>query len=74
MHHLDFSGLAAYSDESQLADMAPSWNHLGTALSGIGCAYRIILIYDEMARRGLKEKLERGPGADYVAACKTQAD
>lgn len=68
--HLDFSGLAAYSDDDQLADMAPSWNHLGAALSGIGCAYRAVLIYDEMAQLGFKERLEEGPGATYILACK----
>jgi hypothetical protein len=68
--HLDFSGLAAYSDEDQLADMAPSWNHLGTALSGIGCAYRAVFIYDEMAQLEFRQRLEEGPGATYTLACK----
>jgi Family of unknown function (DUF5677) len=73
MHHLDFSGLAAAAAEDQLADSAPSWNHLDTALSAIGCAYRCVLLYDELGNLGFKQRLEEGPGAVFVAACKAIA-
>jgi len=69
MHHLDFAGIVAHSGADLLADMAPSWAHLEDALVATGCAYRAINLYDEIANLGFKDRLERGPGADYVAAC-----
>lgn len=70
MHHVDFGGLAAQSDASMQADMAPSWACLEDALVATGCALRSVGLYDEMARIGLKERIESGPGADYVGAVK----
>jgi hypothetical protein len=70
MHHLDFGGIAAHSDANMQADMAPSWACLDDALVATGCALRCINHYDEIANLGFKERIEIGPGADYVAACK----
>ena len=67
--HLDFGGVAAYSDADMLADMAPSWEYLDDALVATGCALRCVQHYDEIANLGFKERIESGPGADYVAAC-----
>jgi hypothetical protein len=74
MHHLDFSGIAAAATEGELADSAPSWNQLDTALSAIGCAYRCVLLYDELGNLGFKQRLEDGPGARFIAACKSVAE
>jgi hypothetical protein len=74
MHHLDFSGIAAAATEGELADSAPSWNQLDTALSAIGCAYRCVLLYDELGNLGFKQRLEDGPGATFIAACKSVAE
>jgi hypothetical protein len=73
MHHLDFGGIAAQSDGNMMADMAPSWACLDDALVATGCALRSINHYDEMAGFGFKERIESGPGADYVAACESLA-
>jgi hypothetical protein len=73
IHHLDFAGLAASSDGECLADMAPSWNHLDTALTAVGSWCRSVVLYDEMGNLGFKQKLEEGPGADFIQACKTKA-
>jgi hypothetical protein len=70
MHHLDIGGIAAHSDANMLADMAPSWACLDDALVATGCALRSVDLYDEMANLGFKERIEAGPAADYVAACK----
>ena len=72
IHHLDFSGLAAHSDGNMLADMAPSWAFLHDALVATGCALRAINLYDEIANLGFKDRIESGPMADYIAACKIQ--
>jgi hypothetical protein len=74
IHHLDFAGLAASSDSESLADMAPSWNHLDTALSAIGSWFRSVVRYDEMGKLGFKEALEQGPGADFIKACRPKDD
>jgi hypothetical protein len=50
--------------------MAPSWACLDDALVATGCALRSVDLYDEMANLGFKERIEAGPAADYVAACK----
>lgn len=71
MHHLDFGGIAAQSDANMLADMAPSWACLDDALVATGCAVRAIGHYDALANLGFKERIESGPSADYVAACKS---
>jgi hypothetical protein len=71
MHHVDFAGLVAHADADMLADMAPSWACLDDALVATGCALRSINHYDEIANLGFKERIEGGPGADYVAACKS---
>jgi hypothetical protein len=71
MHHLDFSGIAAHSDADMLADMAPSWACLDDALVATGCAIRSIYHYDEIACLGFRERIERGPSADYIAACES---
>jgi len=71
MHHLGFGGLAAQSDANMLADMAPSWACLEDALVATGCAPRSINHYDQIANLGFRERIENGPGADYVAACKS---
>lgn len=70
MHHVDFSGLAAQSDANVLADMAPSWACLEDALLATGCALRSVGLYDEMAGLGFKERIESGPGNDYITAVK----
>lgn len=70
MHHLDFSGLVAYSDANMQADMAPSWEGIDVALSATGCAIRSIGYYDDVAKLGFKERIENGPLVDYLAACK----
>jgi len=70
MYHLDFAGIAAQSDANMQADMAPSWACLDDALVATGCALRSIQHYDEIANLGFKERIESGPCADYVAACK----
>jgi hypothetical protein len=70
VHHLDFAGIAAHSGGDLLADMAPSWACLKDALVATGCPYRAINLYNEIANLGFKDRLENGPGADYVAACK----
>ena len=73
IHHLDFAGLAASSGQDLLADMAPSWSYLDKALAGFGSWYRSVGLYDAMGNLGFKEKLENGPGAAYINACKTKA-
>jgi hypothetical protein len=70
-HHLDFGGIAAQSDANMLADMAPSWACIDDALVATGSALRSISHYDEIANLGFKERIESGPFADYVAACKS---
>jgi hypothetical protein len=52
------------------ADMAPSWSHLKDALVACGCVVRIVADFDEMANLGFKERIEIGPSAAYVKACK----
>jgi hypothetical protein len=69
MHHMDFTGVAASSAEDNLADMAPSWKFLKTALTGIGSWYRSVVIYDTLGNLGFKSRLEEGPGAVYLEAC-----
>jgi len=73
IHHLDFAGLAASSDDEHFADMAPSWEHLDTALTAIGSWYRCVVTYDEMGSLGFRDKLEQGPGSSFVQACKRKA-
>ncbi len=73
IHHLDLAGLAASSGTDHLADMAPSWKYLDIALTAIGSWQRSVVLYDEMGKLGLKEKLEEGPGADFIQACRAKA-
>ena len=40
---------------------AESMKHLGTAICGISSACRAVLLYDEIAQLGFKQRLEDGP-------------
>jgi len=70
MHHLDFSGIAAHSDENMQPDMAPSSSCLDDALVATGSALRAVNHFDEMANLGFKERIENGPLSEFVEACK----
>jgi hypothetical protein len=71
MDHLDISGIIAHMDDEMNAHMAPLWEHLEDALVATGSVLRSVSYFDEMAQLGLKERLGKGPIADYVAACKS---
>jgi hypothetical protein len=71
LHHLDIAGIIHQLDDGLFANMAPSWASLDDALVATGSFIRSIAIFDELANLGLKEQLENGPVADYLAACKS---
>jgi hypothetical protein len=70
MHHMDVGGVISTIDSEMQADMAPCWKHVEDALVASGSALRCVGYFDEMAKLGLKKRLEKGPNKDYVKALK----
>lgn len=70
MHHLDIAGVIANVDSDIHAQMAPSWDHLEDALVATGIVIRCISHFDEVACLGFAERIDSGPSAEYVTACK----
>jgi hypothetical protein len=74
MHHMDITGVIASVDDDMNSITAPSWEHLDDALVAAGSVLRYVTYYDEMAKVGLRERLQNGPNQAYVDACKIFRD
>ena len=70
IHHLDIGGIIAQMDSEMNAHMAPSWEFLEDALVATGNVLRIVSYFNEVAGLGLEGRIQSGPVADYVSACK----
>ena len=70
MHHMDVGGVISIIDSDMHAHMAPSWEHVEDALIASGSALRCIDYFNEMAKLGLKKRMDKGPNKAYVKALK----
>jgi hypothetical protein len=70
IHHLDIAGIIANVNSEIHAQMAPSWDYLEDALVATAIYIRCIAQFDEVANLGFAERIDSGPSAEYVNACK----